>query len=86
MEAPIQPLAPETESLLQQHGGPLAVCGQQGDYVLMRSDVYVAMLGISSNEEAETLASIRRGLADIEAGRTRDLDEAFDELDTRDEV
>jgi predicted transcriptional regulator len=44
------------------------------------------MLGISSNEEAETLASIRRGLADIEAGRTRDLDEAFDELDTRDEV
>ena len=81
MESPLQPLAPETEAFLQQHGGPLAVCGQQGDYVLMRSDVYVAMLGLGDDEEAETLASVRRGLADMEAGRTQDLDEAFDELD-----
>ncbi len=83
MEMPVQPLTPETESLLQQHGGPLAVCGVQGDYVLMRSDVYVAMLGISSDEEAETLASVRRGLADMETGRTQDLDEAFGELDAQ---
>jgi predicted transcriptional regulator len=29
--------------------------------------------------------SVRRGLADMEAGRTQDLDEVFDELDARDE-
>jgi hypothetical protein len=86
MEAPIQPLAPETESLLQHHGGPLAVSGTQGDYVLMRSDIYVAMLGMSDGDEAETLASVRRGVADLEAGRVQDLDEVFDELDAKDEL
>jgi hypothetical protein len=86
MQLPLQPIAPETEALLQHHGGPLAVAGQQGEYVLMRSDIYVAMLGLSDSDEAETLASVRRGLADMEAGRTQDLDEAFDELDTGDDV
>lgn len=86
MQLPIQPIAPETEALLQHHGGPLAVAGQQGQYVLMRSDVYVAMLGLSDSDEAETLASIRRGLADMEAGRTQDLDQVFDELDANDDV
>ncbi len=83
MELPLQPIAPETEALLQHHGGPLAVGGQQGEYVLMRSDIYVAMLGLSDSDEAETLASVRRGLADLDAGRTQDLDEAFDELNAR---
>ena len=85
MESPLQPISADTEAVLQQYGGPLAVCGQQGDYVLMRSDIYAAMLGLSADEKAETLASVRRGLADMEAGRTQDLDEAFDELDARDE-
>ena len=71
---------------MQHYGGPLAICGQQGEYVLMRSDVYVAMLGLSDADEAETLASVRRGLADLEAGRTQDLDDVFDELDARDEL
>lgn len=71
--------------LLLHHDGPLAICGQSGEYVLMRSDVYVAMLGLTADDEAETLASVRRGLADMEAGRTQDLDEAFDQLDGRDE-
>jgi hypothetical protein len=83
MESPAQRWTIEIEELLQRHGGPLAVCGQQGDYVLMRSDVYVAMLGLGGDEEAEMLASIRRGLADLDAGRTQDIDEAFDELDAR---
>lgn len=83
MQLPLQPIAPETEALLQDHGGPLAISGQRGEYVLMRSDIYDAMLGLSDSEEAETLASISRGLADMEAGRTQDLDEVFDELDNR---
>jgi len=32
-------------------------------------------------DEDETLAAVRRGIADVEAGRTYDLDEVFDELD-----
>jgi len=51
------------------------------EFVLMRSAIYVAMLGLSDSDEAETLASVPRGLADMEAGRTQDLDEAFNELD-----
>jgi hypothetical protein len=86
MESPIQPIAPETEALLHQHGGPLAISGERGEYVLMRSDVYVAMLGCGDTEEAETLASLRRGLADMEAGRTQDLDEAFNDLDAQNET
>lgn len=83
MDMPLQPIAPETEALLQQHGGPLTVPGQQGQYVVMRSDVYAAMLGLSMDDEAETLASIRRGLVDLEAGRVRDVDDVFDDLDRR---
>ena len=86
MQLPLQPIAPETEALLQHHGGPLAIAGQQGEYVLMRSDIYVAMLGLGDSDEAETLASVRRGLADMEAGRTQDLDEVFDELDAHDDA
>jgi hypothetical protein len=74
-------LTPETEALLIQHGGPLAIPGEHGDYVLMRTDVYQAMLGFGDDDEAETLAAVRRGIADLRAGRTFDLDEVFDELD-----
>ena len=73
----------ETEQALQRSGGPLEIVGQQGKYVVMRLDVYDAMLGISDDEEAETLASVRRGLADVAAGRTHDADEAFDRLESR---
>jgi hypothetical protein len=44
-------------------------------------DVYDAMLGLGVGDEGETIASIRRGLADLEADRTRDLDEVFADLD-----
>jgi hypothetical protein len=83
METPLSPFTPETESLLQQHGGPLSLAGEHGKYVVMRSDVYDAMLGIVADEEAETLASIRRGLADVQAGRTHDAEAAFKRLSSR---
>ena len=79
----LQPLALGTEDLLQKHGGPIIVPGQRGNYVVMRSDVYEAMLGLSDDDEAETLASVRRGIADVEAGRVREMDEAIDELKAR---
>jgi hypothetical protein len=83
MENLRQAITPETEQVLQQSGGPLQIAGQQGNYVVMRLDVYDAMLGISDDEDAETLASVRRGLADVDAGRTHDANEAFDRLESR---
>lgn len=82
MDTPSLPITPETETLLQQHGGPITLSGQQGEYVVMRTDVYDAMLGIVAGDEAETLASVRRGLADMEAGRMRDLDDVFGDVDS----
>ena len=74
---------PTAESLLQQHGGPLLLGGQAGSYVAMTSDVYSAMLGLPKTEAAESLAAVRRGLADASAGRVQTLDEAFDEIDAQ---
>jgi PHD/YefM family antitoxin component YafN of YafNO toxin-antitoxin module len=82
MEMPNLPIGLEAENLLQQHGGPLILPGQKGDYVVMRADVYDAMLGMETDDEAETIASVRRGLADMEAGRMRDLDDVFHDLDS----
>ncbi len=81
MALPNQSLSPEAEALIALHGGPVTVPGAKGDYVVMRPDVYAAMLGLSDDDEAETLAAVRRGLDDLAAGRTQDLEDAFDELD-----
>jgi hypothetical protein len=67
------PITPETENALQQSGGPLQIAGLQGKYVVMRLDVYDAMLGISNDGEAQTLA-------DVDAGRTHDADEALQQI------
>lgn len=83
MDTPQQPLPFATEQFLQSHDGPMTVVGQQGKYVLMRAEVFDAMLGVSENEDAETLASVMRGIGDLEAGRTHDVDEAFEKLDNR---
>lgn len=76
-------LSPQVEASLQSNGGPLAVTGQQGEYIVMRLDVYNAMLGIGVDDEAETLASVRRGLADVDAGRTKTVNQVFDRLESR---
>lgn len=44
----------------------------------MRSDVYNAMLGLDDDDEAETLTSVRRGIEDMKAARTNDIDIVFD--------
>lgn len=76
-------ITPKTERALQISGGPLEISGEQGKYVVMRLDVYDAMLGLSGDEEAQTLASLQRGLADVTAGRTHDASESLDRLESR---
>ena len=83
MQESPQQIAPETEKALQQSGGPLQIAGSHGKYVVMRLDVYDAMLGVSDDEQAQTLASAIRGLDDVDASRTHDADQAFDKLQSR---
>jgi hypothetical protein len=82
MEIPSQSLPPGVEALLGRHGGPLSIAGSQGEYVVMRNDVYQSMLGLNDDE---TLAAVRRGLDDLDAGRTQLLSEAMQELRARHE-
>lgn len=65
-------LLPETEAAVEAiHGGPLAVAGQNSQYVIMRMDVYRELMGVGSDEEfAASQAAIREGLDDVRAGRT----------------
>jgi hypothetical protein len=74
-------LSPEHEAFIAAgQGGPVVFDGSGGQYVVMRTDVYDAMLGVGDESLAASLAAVREGIADIEAGRTQDADEFFDEL------
>jgi len=74
-------LSPETEAAVLAHQGhPITASGAQGLYVVLRSEVYDAMLGLTSDEESETLAAIRRGIAQLDAGQSRPASEFFEEL------
>ena len=55
----------------------MTLAGHNGDIVVMRPDIYQAMLGLSDEDEAETVASVHRGLADLKAGRVQDFGRSF---------
>lgn len=77
-------LTPEHEAFIAAgQGGPVGFDGSGGKYVVMRTDVYDAMLGVDDEAYAATLAAVRAGLADIEAGRVQDADEFFSELERK---
>ena len=77
-------LSPENEAYVATgQGGPVVFDGSGGKYVVMRTDVYDAMLGVGNKSLAATLAAVHEGLADVEAGRTQDADEFFDELERK---
>jgi len=55
---------------------------QGSSYVLMTVETYREMMGVGSDEEMRaSVEAVQRGLADIEAGRTHDMDDVFRELD-----
>jgi len=77
-------LPPEIEAAVEaQHGGPVSVPGQHGKYVVMNADVYGGVLEATPNELADSVAAIKRSLAQAAAGDTRDADEVIDELEAR---
>jgi len=84
METSSQFLPPEIEAAVEaQHGGPVSVPGQHGKYVVMNADVYGDVLEATPEELSDSVAAIKRSLAQAAAGQARDADEAFDELEDR---
>ena len=84
MEANRQSLPPEIEAAVEaSHGGPVAVTGQHGNYVVMNVDVYGGVLEPTSEELTDSVAAIKRSLTQAAAGQARDTDEVFDELKGR---
>jgi hypothetical protein len=77
-------LPAEIEAAVEaQHGGPVSVSGQHGRYVVMNLDVYSGALEASPEELADSVAGIKRSLAQAAAGQARDVDEALDDLEAR---
>jgi hypothetical protein len=84
MEANSQFLPPDIEAAVEaQHGGPVSVSGQHGKYVVMNIDVYGGVLESTPEELAESVAAIKRSLAQAAAGQIRDVDDSLDELEAR---
>ena len=77
-------LTPEHEAtIVAGQGGPVYFDGSQGKYVVMRTEVYDAMLGLGDDSLEATLAAVRQGLADVDAGRAQDAEVFFAELARR---
>lgn len=84
METNFQFLPPEIEAAVEaQHGGPVSVPGQHGRYIIMNADVYGGALEATAEEMTDSVAAIKRSLAQAAAGQTRDIDEALGELEAR---
>ena len=84
METSNQFLPPEIEAAVEaRHGGPLELAGQHGKYVVMNAEVYGGVLEATADELADSVAAIKRSLAQAAAGQTRDADDAFDDLEAR---
>ena len=77
MDTSSQFLPPEIDAAVEaQHGGPVSAPGQHGKYIVM----YGGVLEATPEKLADSVAAIKRSLAQAAAGQTRDADEAFDEL------
>jgi hypothetical protein len=75
-------LPPDIQSaVISQHGGPVAVSGQQGDHVVMTMAVFRDMMGVGSDDEfAKSVESLRISLAQAAVGQTLSLEEAAAKL------
>lgn len=73
----------QRQAVEQQHGFLELESGGNA-YVLMSMRAYRDMMGIGSEAEYQaSLAAVREGLADVEAGRTQPFEDFFREFDRR---
>jgi hypothetical protein len=65
------------------HGGPVSIVSQYGRYVVMDADLYRGSTEATPSDMADSVAAIKRSLAQAAAGHARDVDEVFDALKSR---
>jgi hypothetical protein len=64
-----------------QHGGPVAVPGQQSEHVVMTMAIFRDMMGIGSADEFDkSVEEIKISLAQAASGQTMSLEEARGKL------
>jgi hypothetical protein len=69
-------------AVVQQHGGPVAITGVHGTYVVMNADVYGGqMVRTTAEEHSDSIAAIRRSLAQAAIGQLEDAEKFFQELE-----
>jgi hypothetical protein len=84
METSPHSLPSEIEAaVVANNGGPVSVSGRQGRYIVMNADVYGGVLDATPEELADSIAAIKRSLAQAAAGQSRNVDEALDEISAR---
>jgi len=76
----------ELAKAVDSHQGCLKVESGGQAYIVMSQQTYRETMGVGDDTEfAESIAAIQRGLADVEAGRSRPVSEFFREFDERHE-
>ena len=72
----------ELSNALQISEGELEVIDPATNrtYVVVEQAVLARAKAVLERQEQEDLAAVKRGLQDVEAGRTMPLDEAFDSI------
>jgi len=80
-------LTDEQRQAVDRHHGFLEVEAGGRAYVVMSMQVYREMMGVGSEADYRaSVAAIQEGLQDVEAGRTRPVDEFFQDLDRKHDV
>ena len=75
-------LSKEQQRAVDLHHGFLEMDGNGSSYVVLSSEVFREMMGVGDDAGyAASLRAIEEGLADVEAGRTRAMEEFFREFD-----
>ncbi|QDT91476.1 hypothetical protein [Gimesia algae] len=75
-------LTEEQRNALDQQHGLVEVDEEGRKYILMSIEIYRDMLGVGTDEElAASLNALNKGLADVDAGRTRPFRDVLAELD-----
>ena len=77
-------LTDQQRQAVDEHHGFIEVESGDSTYVLMSMQVYRDMMGVGSDAEYEaSLKAVGEGLADVEAGRTRPVEDFFREFDRK---
>ena len=80
-------LTEELRQAVDAHRGFLEIDAGDSTYVVMSMNVFREMMGVGSDDEYQTsLKAIEEGWADVQAGRSRPLDEFLREFDRKHEI